>query len=54
VRPDRQRQGIAKQLVEAVSTQLNEWGVRHAGLFTFPHSALHLALYKNSAFMPAF
>jgi len=39
VRPDLQVQGIAKQLVEAVSTQLNEWGVRHAGLFTFPHSA---------------
>jgi predicted N-acetyltransferase YhbS len=54
VRTDRRGQGIAKQLVEAVSTQLNEWGVRHAGLFTFPHSALHLGLYQNSAFMPAF
>src|SRR5271157_551878 len=54
VRPDRQGQGIAKQLVEAVSTQLNEWGVRHAGLFTFPHSALHLALYQKFGFHARF
>jgi hypothetical protein len=54
VRPDRQGQGIAKQLVEAVTTQLNEWGVRHAGLFTFPHSALHLALYQKSGFHARF
>jgi len=54
VRPDQQRQGIAKQLVEAVSTQLNEWGVRHTGLFTFPHSALHLALYQKFGFHARF
>jgi hypothetical protein len=54
VRPDRQGQGIAKQLVEAVSTQLNEWGVCHAGLFTFPHSALHLALYQKFGFHARF
>jgi GNAT superfamily N-acetyltransferase len=50
VRPDQQGQGIAKQLVEAVSTQLNEWSMRHAGLFTFPHSALHLGLYQKFGF----
>jgi GNAT superfamily N-acetyltransferase len=54
VRPDRQGQGIAKQLVEAVSTQLNDWGVRHAGLFTFPHSALHLGLYQKCGFHARF
>jgi predicted N-acetyltransferase YhbS len=54
VRPDRQGQGIAKQLVEAVSTQLNEWSVRHAGLFTFPHSALHLGLYQKFGFHARF
>jgi GNAT superfamily N-acetyltransferase len=47
VRADRQGRGIAKQLIEAVSAQLNEWGVRHAGLFTFPHSALRLGLYQK-------
>jgi GNAT superfamily N-acetyltransferase len=54
VRPDRQGQGIAKQLVEAVSTQLNDWGVTHAGLFTFPHSPLHLALYGKFGFHARF
>jgi GNAT superfamily N-acetyltransferase len=54
VRPDRQEQGIAKQLVDAVSTQLNEWNVRHARLFTFPHSALHLGLYQKFGFHARF
>ena len=54
VRPDRQRQGIAKQLVEAVSGRLDDWGVRHAGLFTFAHSALHLALYQKFGFHARF
>ena len=54
VRPDQQGQGIAKQLVEAVSTRLNEWSVRHAGLFTFPHSALHLGLYQKFGFHARF
>lgn len=54
VRPDRQGQGIAKQLVEAVSGRLDDWGVRHAGLFTFPQSALHLALYQKFGFHARF
>jgi GNAT superfamily N-acetyltransferase len=54
VRPDRRGQGIAKQLVEAVSTHLNDWGVRHAGLFTFPHSALHLGIYQKFGFHARF
>src|SRR6202048_3867570 len=54
VRPDWQGEGIAKHLVEAVSTQLNEWSVRHAGLFTFPHSALHLGLYQKFGFHARF
>jgi GNAT superfamily N-acetyltransferase len=54
VRPDRQSQGIAKQLVEAVTGRLDDWGVRHAGLFTFAHSALHLALYQKFGFSARF
>src|SRR5207253_6981981 len=50
VRPDWQGQGIAKGLVEAVSSQLEAWGTRHAGLFTFPQSAMHLALYQKFGF----
>jgi len=54
VRPDRQGQGIGKTLVEAVSAQLDAWGTRHAGLFTFPQSAMHLALYGKFGFHPRF
>jgi GNAT superfamily N-acetyltransferase len=54
VRPDRQGQGIAKQLVAAVSARLDDWGVSHAGLFTFPQSPLHLALYQKFGFHARF
>src|SRR5713226_5066551 len=54
VHPDQQGRGIAKSLVEAVSTQLDSWGTRHAGLFTFPQSPLHLALYGKFGFHARF
>jgi hypothetical protein len=54
VRPDRQAQGVGKDLVEAVSSQLDAWGTRHAGLFTFPQSAMHLALYQKFGFHARF
>jgi len=52
--PDQQGRGIAKSLVEAVSAQLDAWGTRHAGLFTFPQSPLHLALYGKFGFHARF
>jgi GNAT superfamily N-acetyltransferase len=54
LRPDRQGAGIGKALVEAVSAQLDDWGVRHAGLFTFAQSPLHLALYQKCGFHARF
>src|SRR5262245_23932816 len=30
------------------------WGTRHAGLFTFPHSQKHIALYHRFGFWPRF
>ena len=54
VAPAQQGQGIAKTLVEAVSAQLDAWGTRHAGLFTFPQSPLHLALYGKFGFHARF
>jgi predicted N-acetyltransferase YhbS len=54
VRPDRQGRGIAKSLVEAVSARLDAWSTRHAGLFTFPQSPLHLALYGKFGFHARF
>ncbi len=54
VHPERQTQGIGKDLVEAVSSQLDAWGTRRAGLFTFPQSAMHLALYQKFGFYARF
>jgi hypothetical protein len=54
VRPDRQAQGFGKDLVEAVSSQLDAWGTRHAGLCTLPQSAMHLALYQKFGFHARF
>jgi GNAT superfamily N-acetyltransferase len=54
VRPDHQGRGTGKNLVEAVTSQLDAWGVRHAGLRTFPHSPLYHALYGKFGFYPRF
>jgi predicted N-acetyltransferase YhbS len=54
VNPGQQGRGIAKDLVEAVSAQLDAWSTRHAGLFTFAQSPLHLALYGKFGFHARF
>jgi predicted N-acetyltransferase YhbS len=54
VHPDRQGAGIGNALVGAVSAQFDEWRVTHAGLFTFPQSPLHLALYQKFGFNARF
>jgi GNAT superfamily N-acetyltransferase len=54
VRPDQQGTGCGKALVEAVSNQFDQWGVRHAALCTFPHSPLHIALYGKFGFRARF
>jgi GNAT superfamily N-acetyltransferase len=54
VRPDLWDRGIARLLLEPTMGLLNNWGVRHAGLFTFPHSPKHLGLYQKFGFWPRF
>ena len=54
VRPDLWNQGIAQPLVAAVSEAFDRWGVSHAGLFTFSHSAKHVYLYGKFGFYPRF
>ena len=54
VRPDLWDRGIARLLLEPTMELLNNWGVRHAGLFTFPHSPKHLGLYQKFGFWPRF
>jgi predicted N-acetyltransferase YhbS len=54
VRPDLWNRGIAQPLVAAVCEALDEWGVSHAGLFTFADSAKHIHLYGKFGFYPRF
>jgi GNAT superfamily N-acetyltransferase len=52
VRPDLWDQGIAQRLLEATLGLFERWGTRHVGLFTFPQSAKHIALYQKHGFWP--
>jgi GNAT superfamily N-acetyltransferase len=53
-RPDLWDGGIGQRLVAAARDQLDAWGVRHAGLFTFAQSAKHVGLYGKFGFYPRF
>jgi GNAT superfamily N-acetyltransferase len=54
VHPDFWGRGVAKRLLGQTMGLFNEWGVRHAGLFTLPHSPKHLGLYEKFGFWPRF
>jgi predicted N-acetyltransferase YhbS len=53
-RPDLWDQGIAQRLMQPVMEKFSEWGTRHAGLFTFPHSPKHVHLYEKFGFFARF
>jgi predicted N-acetyltransferase YhbS len=50
VRPDLWDRGIASALMAPTVELLERWGVRQAGLFTFPNSAKHVGLYQKFGF----
>lgn len=52
VRPELWDRGIGRRLLEAVLDKFAGWGTRHVGLFTFPHSPKHIALYQKYGFWP--
>jgi GNAT superfamily N-acetyltransferase len=54
VHPDFQERGIARALLAKTMEQFDAWGTRHVGLFTFPHSAKHIALYQKYGFYARF
>jgi len=54
VHPDYWNQGIAQRLIEPAIAQFTQWGIRQAGLFTFPNSPKHHALYQKFGFYPRF
>src|SRR6516225_7899515 len=53
-RPDLWDGGIGQRLVAAASNQLDAWGVRHAGLFTFAQAPSVSGCTASSAFTHAF
>jgi GNAT superfamily N-acetyltransferase len=54
IRPDLWDRGIAQQLLRPTMDLFDEWGIRHAGLFTFAESAKHVRLYQKFGFWPRF
>lgn len=54
VRPDLWDRGIASRLMEPIVRLLEQWGVRQAGLFTFPQSPKHIGLYQKFGFWPQY
>lgn len=54
IHPDFWNQGIAQCLIEAVISRFDQWGTRQSGLFTFPNSPKHHALYQKFGFYPRF
>ena len=54
VRPDLWDQGLAKLLLEHTMDLFTQRRTRHMGLYTFPNSPKHLALYQKFGFQPRF
>src|SRR2546428_705102 len=52
VRPDCWESGIGKRLLEPTVALFEPWRIRQAGLFTFPQSPKHVALYQKFGFWP--
>jgi len=54
VRPDLQDRGVAQALLKKTMAQFEAWSTKQVGLFTFPHSARHVALYQKFGFSARF
>jgi GNAT superfamily N-acetyltransferase len=50
--PEYWNRGVAQRLLEPTMGFFERWGTRHCGLFTFPGSAKHVALYQKYGFWP--
>jgi len=54
VHPDLWDKGVGVRLVEPVMKRFAEWGIEHAGLFTWSHSPKHNYLYQKFGFWARF
>jgi GNAT superfamily N-acetyltransferase len=52
VAPEVWDSGIGRRLMDPIMTRFETWGVTHAGLFTFAHSAKHVGFYQTLGFWP--
>jgi len=52
VAPEYWNRGIAQRLLGPTMEIFRRWGNRHLGLYTFPHSPKHMALYQKFGFWP--
>lgn len=52
VEPEYWNRGVAQQLLGPTMHIFRRWGNRHLGLYTFPHSPKHMALYQKFGFWP--
>jgi GNAT superfamily N-acetyltransferase len=50
--PEYWNRGVAQRLLEPTMDIFERWGTRHCGLFTFPGSPKHVALYQKYGFWP--
>jgi GNAT superfamily N-acetyltransferase len=54
VMPEYWDRGVAQRLLEVTVELFDKWGLRHTGLYTFPHSAKHIALYQKFGYWPRY
>ena len=54
VDPTLQEGGVGQALLARTMDQFEAWGTTHTGLFTFSHSAKHVALYQKFGFHARF
>ncbi len=54
ITPEHWGRGIARALMDETEKIFDEWKVTHRGLFTFPQSPKHLALYAKYGYWPRY
>jgi GNAT superfamily N-acetyltransferase len=54
VLPEYWDRGVGQRLLQSTMALFDNWGVRHSGLFTFPHSAKHVGLYQKFGYWPRY
>jgi GNAT superfamily N-acetyltransferase len=54
IHPEAQARGVGGALLARTMEQFDAWGTPHVGLFTFAHSAKHVALYQKHGFHARF